>query len=134
MEYQSKASISIRLSGDNFNPHEFTKLIDIRPTSVGIKGEEGKYINNLQVSFWEYRTKNTDALEGLDLSMNNLIMKFIDKVYLINNYSLEKKIDVMCYVIIESINTEDSGVFFNKNFINFINDLGAEIEVDVYTL
>ena len=103
MNYLSKASISINVYGDNFNPSEFTKLINIQPTNTGIRGKKGRYIPILKESFWEYRTKKSNALEELDESIRSLVLLFEGKFNLIKKFTSEKGLNIKCYIISVSL-------------------------------
>ena len=130
--YLSKSYVYIVIYGETFYPEELTKLINITPTRSGKKGDKGKYVPSLKESLWEYKSKKTNALEGLEASLDNLVSIFDRKKEIINAFIAERNLKVKCYVVIETKNKENVGVSLNNNFVEFLNNLKATFEVDVY--
>lgn len=132
MKYLSKSYVYFTFYGENFSPYEFTNLIEIEPNRQGLKGEKGEYGSILQDSFWEYRANETNALEELDYSIENLIGLFESKIELIQTYSLKNNIRSKCFIVIKVQNNEDTGVVLNNKFINFLYKLRMPLEVCNY--
>lgn len=130
--YSSQVYVSIRIYGDDFHPPELTNIIGLSPTDSGVKGEKGEYVPALKECFWQYQLERTDALEDLDKSLEDLKADFERKIGLVKSYIKENDLCVKCYVVIEAENGEDNGVAFNPEFIGFLNELNASVEVDIY--
>ncbi|WP_421898633.1 DUF4279 domain-containing protein [Marinoscillum sp.] len=124
MKYLSKAYTYFTISGKNLDTNDFTSHFKIEPTEVGE--------NRSKEKFWNYKIEAKDANEGLDQSIDELMEIFNPKSKEIRAYASKKDLYTKIFVVIQSENDEDNGVFFNQAFIKFLNDLGAEIEVDVY--
>lgn len=133
MIYLSKAYVYVVFYGDNFSPNEFSSCINLPPTNVGIKGERGNYGAILKDTFWEYKMKETNAIEGLENSINEIRKIFETRQEIIHGYVLEKKIKSKCYIVIKSQNNEDNGVVLDDYFISFLNKFKMQIEINVYT-
>ncbi len=133
MKYLSQSYVYISLYGDKFSPTEFTQLINIKPTDFGVKGEKRKTGAVLKECFWKYQLNDTDALEGLEESLKELVAVFIDKVDIIKDYALVNGLRVKCYVVIKSKNNEDNGVVLNNDFISFLNKLKSSVELVIYS-
>ena len=130
--YLSQAYVSISIYGDDFHPPELTKLVGLNPTDSGIKGEKGKYTPALKECFWQYQLDKTNVLEELDESLKNLTIAFEGKTSLLKDYMLKNDLNAKCYVVIEGKNNEDNGVAFSPEFMGFLHELNASIEVDIY--
>ena len=44
----------------------------------------------------------------------------------------ENDLNAKCYVVIQAKNREDNGVAFSPEFIGFLSELNASVEVDIY--
>ena len=121
----------LRVAGELFSPEEFTQLVGIEPTAFGLKGGPGKYRKNLE-SFWEYKLKKTDALEGVEDGLSALIKLFEGKAGKICQYTHSHTLCIKIFVVIESKNRECTGVSLHQDFITFLNKIGACFEVDTY--
>ena len=124
MKYLSKAYAYFTIGGKDLDTNDFTDHFKIEPTEVGE--------NRFKEKFWDYKIEAEDANEGLDQSINKLMETLNPKSKEIRAYASKKGLYTKIFVVIQSENDEDNGVFFNQAFIQFLNDLGAEIEVDVY--
>ncbi|WP_373522511.1 DUF4279 domain-containing protein [Aquiflexum sp.] len=124
MRYTSKAYTYFSISGKNFDTQDFVNLIQITPTKVGE--------NRLGEKFWEYKIEATDSDQDLDKAIEKLIQIFNPKSNEIQAYASQKGLYIKIFVVIQSKNNEDNGVFLNRNFIKFLGDMGAEIEIDIY--
>lgn len=132
MNYLSKSHVYITFYGGSIIPSELTNLIDIEPSKIGLKGEKGEYGSILQESFWEYKMRETNALEELENSMLNLIELFKNKTKLIQTYSFKNKVKAKCFIVIKVQNNEDTGVALNYKFIEFLYKLNMTLEVCNY--
>lgn len=132
MTYLSKAYTYFIVFGEEFSPIELTNQINITPSDFGVKGEKRKSGAVLKESFWKYQLSKTDALEGIDKSLINLLEVFNDKVNLLKDFILKNKLESKCFVVIESQNGESNGVDLPPDFIEFLHKLSASVEIDVY--
>jgi hypothetical protein len=132
MTYLSKSYVYISVYGENFSPTEFSRLLNINPTDYGLKGEKGKYGSTLKECYWKYQLDETDTLDGIEKSLNKLINIFSNKLFIINNFVNINHLQVKCYIVIKSKYNEDNGVVLNRQFIQFLYELKALIEIDIY--
>jgi uncharacterized protein DUF4279 len=130
--YLSQSYVYISLYGDKFSPTEFTQLVNSKPTDFGVKGDKRKSGAILKECFWKFQLNKTDALEGLEESLESLASIFRDKIPVIKDFIQKNDLKVKCYVVIESKNNEDNGVSLNADFISFLNELEASFEMYVY--
>ena len=73
MNYLSQATISIVVYGEKFPLEDFFNVIGLPPTDTGRYGEKRKNGATLKETFWKYQLPNSDALEGIEESINKLI-------------------------------------------------------------
>lgn len=133
MKYLSQAYVYFVIFGEDFSPHELTDQISIEPTDFGIKGEKRKSGAILKECFWKYQLNSTDALEGLEESLQKLVGLFNNKVASLKDYIIRNELKSKCYIVIKSQNREDTGVVLNSDFINFLHMLDISIEINVYS-
>lgn len=125
MKYLSKAYTYFSISGKDFDTKTFTKLVQISPTEVGE--------SRLDEKFWEYKIEANDSDQDLDKAIEKLMQIFKPKSNEIQTYASQKGLYIKIFVVIHSKNNEDNGVFLNHKFIKFLNDIGTELEIDIYT-
>ena len=131
-KYLSTAYITFTLYGDKFDPAEFTKIIGIQPESTGIKGEPGPYVKPFIETRWQCQSETTDALEGLDNSIDEFLKKFESKIDIINQYKANNNLGSKCFVVIFQKKKESVGALLSNAFIRFLNATDTNIEVCVY--
>lgn len=124
MEYQSKAYIYFSISGKGLNVESFSDLTGLIPTESG----EDRF----KEKFWEYRIDSSDANEDLENTIEKLMQLLALNSKKIQKYASEKSLYTKIFVIIHAKNKENNGFFLNQKAIKFLNDINAELEIDVY--
>ncbi len=113
--------------------NEISRFIGIDPTSSNIKGEPRKNAINAyhNCSTWYYSTEYVYGFNLEDL-VNRFLLLFADKVSIINKvkerYQMEALIDICCIFR----DGETPSMLLNRDFICFVNDIGATIDIDCY--
>ena len=134
----SKTNIKVefRIIGDDYSPDEITSKIGIIPSSKFQKGD--KYVRNKKEAIYKYScwTISTDYEESFDVSLQ--IDKIISILYPQKN-SLVKlknqyKIEYMLEAVINIENGETPGMYIKSDIIKFLNDIHAELDLDLYIL
>ena len=133
-EHNTKIKLEFTVFGDLLDPLNFSKKIKLNPSNYWYKEDLIKKNNpNLRrkETAWEYVI---DWIETLDIEdcTNAFIKTFSAKVILIQEYirahHLEAKIDF----VIKVYNDNSPAIYFNRPFLNLINILEAEIDIDLY--
>ena len=129
---QSEINIEFCIKGENINPADITKIIEISPSRSYSKGDQ---IKNKPVfrdhSLWEIET-------GFQLSfdVNNQLEIMIDmlnnKKDLIKKLTLKYDILISFIIVINFINQDKPAIYLNKEVISFANEIGADIQFDYY--
>ena len=125
MKYLSTAYTYFLVSGTGLDVEDFVNHFNIVPTKAGASRQGDKFL--------EYKIDATDANEGLDRAMHELMRILAPKSQEIKAYTLRKGLYVKIFVVIQGENNENNGVFLGQDFVRFLNDIGAEIEIDTYS-
>ena len=124
MKYLSKAYIYLSVSGKELDIKDFAELAQINPTEVGE--------NRFGEKFLEYKIEAKNANHGLDEAIDKLMQTLKLKSNEIKVYASLRGLYIKIFVVIQSKNNENNGVFLNHKFIEFLNDIDAEFEFDTY--
>ncbi len=125
-----KIKIIFSIFGDLFDTNKFSKLIKILPTEVHIRGKIGKYRNRYKETSWDYEI-STNKYE-LDYLSNNFLKLFKKKQYQILKFKKENKLTIKIFILFYIEDEIVPSLFFNNDFLNFVNFLNAEIDMDGY--
>lgn len=116
----------------NVSPTLLTEKLGIEPTQAWAKGDDviGKDLKRKD-SLWLLSTvyqESLDVNESIALLMDILkpeknALQEIKRLYDVK-YTLE--------IMIKIRDEEAPAIYFNTNCIQFINDIGAEIDIDLY--
>lgn len=134
----NKTNVKVEFSiiGDNFCPTEITSRLSISPSSKFRKGDT--YIKNGNECIKNYSCWmiSTGYEESLDISIQlDKIVAILDKkkdelVALRQWYAFE----YMLVVVINIENRESPGMYIKSDVIKFVNDINAEIDLDLYIM
>lgn len=124
MKYLSNAYVYFSISGSNLDIQEFLDQFQIITTNIGK--------NRRNEQFIEYKIDAKDANEGLEETLQVLLKTISPNAKKMKLYASKRELYMKIFIVIHSKNNEDNGVFLNKNFIEFLNELGAEIEINTY--
>ena len=130
---KSKIKLIFVIFGDLLNPQDFTHLIDIKPTAFWKIGDKIQSRNDLfrKESAWQYEIGFTESLFFQDIS-TLFISIFENKIKLIEKYIKLNSLEVKFYIVCEMGNYETPALFFDRLFLNIVNILNAEIDIDLY--
>lgn len=133
---QTKIKLELAVFGGLLDPKLFNNIIGVDSTGYWYEGDEipGNKLNlKRKETAWHYAI---DFIETFDIE--EIIKKFIevfsDKIYLISDYLNKYKAEAKVYFVIEIWNEESPSVYFDKKFLNLINEIKAEIDIDLYYL
>ena len=133
----NRGEVYFGLKGHDFDPDQATKLIGLVPTSVRLKGKIGLPLN-VKHSFWKY------SLGEIEHAYIDVYKMSSDLVSILSPYKekikfakVELGLDATFQVVLR-ISTDDSlstpAIGFDSTCIEFINAIGAEIDIDTYLL
>ena len=128
----SRAYAYISFRGDEFPLQEFSSLIGIEPTSIGIKGELSQFGTVNKDSFWNYRHNETDDCDGLDESLERLRIVFAKQAEVICQFMRIHNLTANCFVVLTVRKQENPGIRLSQQFIKFLSEIEASFELDGY--
>lgn len=140
-KYTTQIKLYLSVSGKNFSPEKLTKVSKIDPTASWIEGDLIPLQKNLirkdnkdryrDYTAWEFSTGYVQTLDFQDISIQ-FVSVFEEKISIINSFVLKHELDVNINLVVEIVDGKAPGIFFNKEFIEFSKELGAEIDIDMY--
>lgn len=136
MDYNTNIKITFSIFGFSFNPNNLTTLLGIVPTNMWIEGEvipNNKKNKKREESAWEYAIHSSTIY--FEEVTDKLVSVFKEKISIINNYVNEvNNLTIKFDIALEIMEEQGVVLYFNKLFLNMVNELNAEIEVDTYIL
>jgi hypothetical protein len=127
-----KATSSIRgiisIVGENIEPEKLSLSTGIPYSSMGRKGQSHRVMDE---GFWEYDTGyiQTNNIEEIFVILEKI---FLPKSEVIRKYIDEYQLYCKLSIIVDAVNGRVPGVFFNRKVLNFLHEINAEIDVDIY--
>jgi hypothetical protein len=122
--------------GDLLNPNKFTEMIGINPTSFWYKDDIVPNRVNLlrKETCWEYSLDFVQTLY-LEDCINNFMGIFKSRVDQISHYIEQNELDAKLYIVVE-FDENDSlpALYFGKEFLNLLNKINCEIDIDLYNM
>ncbi|MEK4053024.1 DUF4279 domain-containing protein [Paenibacillus sp. FSL F4-0087] len=120
------------LFGDEFDPNYVTSILKIEPTNTAYKGDIINKRHRIKETSW---TLGTEYEESLDV--NHQLTKIVDllknKVKEINSIRIEHRLFTKFFIVIRIEEGKTPALYFDSDFIEFVNMIHAEIDVDLYT-
>ena len=118
------------ITGFEDNPSTITKLIGINPSKTWIKGDKKteQGIIKYKANGWEFFITENNIWE-VDVLLEKLLSKIKDiKENIQSLVNVQKKISIVIYS-----KEMMPSIILNSDFIEFINDIKAEVEHDIYS-
>lgn len=128
--------------GDAFNPEDFTKLVNIPPSEIWIKGDEiktnihlrkSKTLPKRKESAWEYTEGYMQTLDFGILS-RHFEHVFSNKKHEIRKFIEANDLDATVNIIVEVVDGQTPSLTLSKDFISLLNDMDLELDFEVYIL
>lgn len=132
MSYNTNIKIVFSAFGSAFEPEDFTEFIGIIPTNYWKKGDiisNYKKNRKRKESCWEYLI-HSETIFFEEIS-NILVDIFKPKITDINKFN---NISIKFDIILEIAEQQGISLYFNIPFLNMVNSLNGEIDVDIYNL
>ena len=131
--------ITLKLFGFSCSPEEVTKIIGLKPTKTAFEGQEyhqGSKQNRLrkkwQHSYWEYR-----IIKNEKQWISDSVDEFIEEI-ICPRIGVLKELISKCEAelsIVQYLNAGcNPGLHFSKEIINFLSQIGVDLDVDIYCL
>jgi hypothetical protein len=137
----TKIKLIVAIYGDLLNPTEFSKVVDIQPTSYWFKDDVIRQIHNPNTgeitdlkrkeTCWEYSYEYIDTLFFGDIS-DLFVKQFTPNINEISDYISKNNLETKIYVVVEIENNETPALFFESSFLNLTSKMKGEIDMDLY--
>lgn len=129
-----KTSVLVYFSiySDEFDLNEVTHLMELTPTRVREKGiiPEGRKIPSVETS-WTLSTEYEHSYD-INVQLNKIINLLKGKEKALKTIKDKFDVNFNFEIVIKIENKETPGIFFEKDTLNFINNIGATIDIDTY--
>lgn len=131
---QTKIKLEFIVFGELLNPELFNSQIGVDSTEYWKEGDlipGNKLSIKRKETAWHY---TIDFIETLNMEevIKKFLEVFIDKVDLIKQYLDKYRIETKLNFIIEIWNEESPSIYFEKKFLHLVNELKADIDIDLY--
>jgi len=142
-KFVTQIKIILSVFGDVFDPENLTQKTGISPTAYWKKGDiippikglrrKSSVVSVRKESAWNYSTGFIQTLFFEQVS-EVLINSLGGRIMLLKDYVEKENLDIKIYVVIEIADEHKPALYFDKKFLKMVNELEAEIDVDLYIL
>jgi hypothetical protein len=124
--------VKLSIYGDDFHPQDITDKIGIQPTEYWKKGDNvpGKLITRKNTC-WRLSTGYQESLD-INEQISHIMELFQGKSSGINELISSYNLEIMISVVINIENNQKPAMYFNRQTIEFINLIKAEVDIDLY--
>ena len=128
--------VEMRLIFDNnYDVYEISNVIGIQPTMVKRKNETRVNVltQDNNPGFWLLKSEIFREYD-VKVATDSLVNQIKHKVQLINELCNAYQGEVVFDVVASFYVNEEPAIYFEKEFIELVHCLNAEIQLDLYTL
>ncbi|AJJ10094.1 hypothetical protein CH64_1854 [Yersinia rohdei] len=118
--------------GDTFDIEDVTRKLCLQPDEVKIKGciPDGRKRPSVEAS-WRLATSD-EELHDINAQLDKLINLLEGKERQLKNIKIKYNVNFIFAFVVKIENGEKPGMHFNVDKLDFINKVGAEIDIDLY--
>lgn len=125
--------VYLDLTGDDFDVNKITECLNVEPNKVHVKGKTLRMDNTLMTfSSWKFGVYDPVPSYDINEHLYYLLETFQNKsdqiLFLKEKYNLKATV---C-ICIEILGTQSPAIYFEKDILNFIHSIQAEIDIDLY--
>ncbi len=135
-DYKSMSQTSIRVYlsvfGDSFDLTALTTLVGVDPTETGIKGQPivGRR-TTYKETYWDLSVGPTESLDLAEV-YEALLNKLNGSEEAICQFMSANHLSAKFNIVIDIVNGRTPGLYFNRAFLNSVEMLQAEVDIDTY--
>ena len=120
---------------NNYDVYQISNVIGIQPTMAKRKSETkvNMLTRDNNPGFWSLKSEVFREYD-LKFATENLVNQIKDKVQLINELCNIYQGEVIFDVVASFYANEEPAIYFEREFIELVHCLNAEIQLDLYTL
>jgi hypothetical protein len=125
--------VILSIFGDVFRLEDINNIVKMSPTSFWQKGDIVPHMNKTLARLetcWEYSIESETLFfeEISDILIEKFSRSLKDLAFYVEQNNLAVKVDI----VVKIENGQLPSVFLNRRFLELINKLGAEIDLDLY--
>lgn len=128
---KTKVKVDFCFYGDTFDLNSITNVLGINPTQTWIKGDHIRGGHFRKDTCWELSTEYEESYD-INEQLQKVINILKDKKLEIIEVQKKNKIECKFEIVILIENNEKPAIYFNRNTIQFMNEINSEIDVDYY--
>ena len=131
---QHEGRVYFALDGDEFDPNEVTRLLEIEPTTVILKGKSPGY--EIRKTSWILSTENLirDYIDVFQMS-SDIVGRLINKkdilLQALERFKLTPRLEIVLRFSSES-GISMPAIGFETETVKFLGEIGAHIDIDTY--
>lgn len=130
MAVLARSAATLRISGDDLNPQELSKLLGATPTLACVKGEPrrpgGKVI--ARTGQWHLSAKDTETAD-IDAQVAEILMQLPADLDVWRSLATHYQIDLFCGWF---MNESNEGVEIAAETLSALGSRGIKLDVDLY--
>lgn len=129
---QTNVMVKFVITGEEFSHSEITSELQVNPTSFWTKGDciIGKKMKRIETS-WILATGYEHSYD-INEQLFKIVNILLDKKFILKKMKEKYSIDYIFSIVVNVENNENPTIYFNRDFIQFANDIEAEFYVDLY--
>lgn len=129
---KTNVMVEFIMSGDKLDSNGVTEKLKIKPSKSWKKGEdiEGRKIKRID-SCWIINT-NYEETYDINEQLFKIVRLLKDKKNILKELKNVYELEYFFEIVINVENNETPAIHFNKEFIEFANDIKSEFEIDMY--
>lgn len=132
MAYKTEIKCYLTIFGEEFDSKKFSESIKLDQSTFWIKGDKSKNTKFIRKqSGWKYSTPYIETLY-IEEVFGLILTKFSSKKEIIKKAINEHNAKVKLYIVLEIFDGNTPAVYFDREFLSFINEIEAEIDFDIY--
>ncbi len=116
---------------DFIDLEEITKVLDTMPTQQYLIGDRVNYKVVRKNSAWQYGTDYEESDDIRD-QLNKVYFALKDKVAELQRLKMMYQLKFRFMIVIYANGHTPPAIFFHRDFLHFVDQIEAEIEVDAY--
>jgi len=129
---KTNIAVDFSIMGDYFNQEDISKKLSICPTRYWKKGDfNPKNKMFYKNTCWSLKTVYEESLD-VNIQLNKIINMLLDKKDELINLQDKLNLEYGFIIIIRIEEQQTPAIYFETPVISFINDIHAEISIDLY--
>ena len=130
--HQTSIRVYLSVFGDSFDLTALTTLVGVAPTDTGIKGQPiSDSVKTHKETFWEL---SVGPIESLDLEevYESLLRKLNSSERDIHQFVRANNLSAKFFMVIDIVDKKSPSIYLNRAFLNSVELLQAEVDIDTY--